>query len=172
MSRCLLFLVLAAAIPAAAQQSQPSRPGGPVVLIVPEYYVGFDPATAEGHPEAVELHAVIEFRPRSEGAAGKAPTVVLLNPAHLDPGTLRAALVAVHNYRARGEPQSTDWPKEVITQARAAVAVPDWLVGILSGTLDDLRRQPQSDGPYGVARSVTIADPSAIIRRLSGRRGE
>lgn len=175
MFRAAVFLALTAVLPATAQSaaSVALRLAQPVILAIPEYYPAFDPAMRAAHPESVELHAVVDHRVWFERGATDTFTVVLLNPAHLDAATLRAALVRVHNFRARTAPQVEAPHPSAIGNPGALIGVPSWMRRLLEGTLEGLRNRPTEElGHYGRVRKITIADPSAAVRPPASGREE
>jgi hypothetical protein len=171
MSRSRLLLlgliglgVLLAAPPAAGQ-----RPSDPVTVIVPENYPAFAHRTPPEGIHPAELYAVVLFdNPAVAAGNGHAP-IILLNPEHLDARTLRAALVAVHNHRARGTP-AEDEKFAALGSEHAAPPVPAWATEMYAEKLTELTGRRIGDVPrLGRGRSTSITDPSSYVRR-AGRR--
>lgn len=126
-----------------------------VTIIIPERYPAFRPLAEQPDSRAREVRAVV----LRGDLAGADSSVILVNPAHLDPETLRDALAALQRMLTHpsGEPQGR---LAAIGVGHPSRPVDPGAARALNGVLAELRARPAVEFRRlaTAGRSVVLAD--------------
>lgn len=144
--------------PVSAQTPAPP----PIYVIVPEDYPAFQPPEKQPDPRAREVRALVTRSP-----TGGDTLEILINPEHLNAGTLRDAILMLNRSLAR---QPQDQSRFVL----AALAVPEQVrpidprvAGALDATVEELRGQPVRpvDRVGNGGRRIVLTDIAPFLPR-------
>jgi|GEM_PF-2468335 len=131
----LAALATAALAGGTVSAQAPTTP--PVYVIVPEDYPAFQPPEKQPDPRAREVRALVTRSP-----TGGDTLEILINPEHLNAGTLRDAILMLNRSLARQMQHQSGIVLAALAVSEQVRPIDPRVAGALDATVEELRGRP------------------------------